>query len=178
METLGDLSLAADVDPDGAAAQLNASRAAQDLDAMLSLLRAEERRNSRAEHSRSSGRVVDSAGNAAGGDGGGGGGGGGGDLLAAPCLEFLLEERVVKLLCEMGSADRPAGTMALVLGAIASLLGQVRDAEDILYIYESWSVLEPVLARSLARCSVASLSMPRSQMTTTTNRPFIFMPVQ
>lgn len=122
METLGDLSLAADVDPDGAAALLNDSRATEDLDAMLALLRAEERQNSRAKHSRSSGRI-DGAGSVA---DGGGGGGGGGDLLAAPCLEFLLEERVVKLLCEMGSADRPAGTMALVLGAVASLLGQVR----------------------------------------------------
>lgn len=118
METLGDLSLTADVDPDGAAAQLNASRATEDLDAMLSLLRAEERQNSRAEHSRGSSRI-DGAGNVA------GDGGGGGDLLAAPCLEFLLEERVVKLLCEMGSVDRPAGTMALMLGAVASLLGQV-----------------------------------------------------
>ncbi|CAM9834794.1 unnamed protein product, partial [Sphacelaria rigidula] len=41
------------------------------------------------------------------------------------CLEFLLEERIVKLLCEVGAADRPAGTMALVLGGCASLLGQV-----------------------------------------------------
>lgn len=123
---MGDLSLAADVDPDGAAAELNDSRATEDLDTMLALLRAEERQNSRAEHARSSGDRVDGAGNVAGGDGSGGGGGAGGDLLAAPCLEFLLEERVVKLLCEMGSADRPAGTMALVLGAVASLLGQVR----------------------------------------------------
>lgn len=120
METLGDLSLAADTDPEGAAALLSGSRATEDLDAMLALLRAEERQNSRAEQSRSSSRI-DGAGHVA-----GGGGGGDGDLLAAPCLEFLLEERVVKLLCEMGSADRPAGTMALVLGALASLLGQVR----------------------------------------------------
>lgn len=123
METLGDLSLTADVDQDGAAAQLKDSRATEDLDAMLALLRAEERRNSRAEHSRSSSSRVDGT------SAGDGGGGGGGDLLAAPCLEFLLEERIVKLLCEMGSADRPAGTMALVLGAIASLLGQVRIGE-------------------------------------------------
>lgn len=91
---------------------------------MLALLTAEERQNSRAEHSRTNSRV-DGDGTTA----GGGGGGGGGDLLAAPCLEFLLEARVVKLLCEMGSADRPAGTMALVLGAVASLLSQVRIEE-------------------------------------------------
>lgn len=132
METLGDLSLAADVDPEHAAHLLNDSRATEDLDSMLALLRAEERQNSRAKNSRGGG------GNHGGGvDGGGGGGaaGGGGpadfnagpDILAAPCLEFLLEERVVKLLCELGTADRPPGTMALVLGGMASLLGQVGD---------------------------------------------------
>lgn len=95
---------------------------------MLALLRAEEIQNSRAEHSRSGGDGGDSA---RGGNAGGGGAGAAGsrgygpDLLAAPCLEFLLEERVVKLLCELGAADRPSGTMALVLGAMASLLGQV-----------------------------------------------------
>lgn len=123
METLGDLSLAADVHPEGAAASLADSRATEDVDAMLALLRSEERQNSRSEQSRNSGNGV-------GVDGGvsvdADGGGGGGDLLAAPCLEFLLEERVVKVLCELGSADRPAGAMALVLGAMASLLGQVR----------------------------------------------------
>lgn len=125
VETLGDLSLTADVDPEGAAASLTNSRATQDLDAMLALLKSEERQNSRSEHSRngSNGVGVDGGGSV---DAEGGGGGGRGDLLAAPCLEFLLEERVVKVLCEMGSADRPAGAMALVLGAIASLLGQVR----------------------------------------------------
>ncbi|CAM9418350.1 unnamed protein product, partial [Hapterophycus canaliculatus] len=122
VETLGDLGLAADIDPDSAAALLDDSQATADLDTMLALLRAEERQNSRAEHSRSCGSLK---------VGGGGngtdeeGGAIGADLLAAPCLEFLLEERVVKVLCEMSTADRPAGTLALVLGAMASLLGQV-----------------------------------------------------
>ncbi|CAM9860137.1 unnamed protein product, partial [Ectocarpus sp. 12 AP-2014] len=119
VETLGDLSLAADIDPEAAATLLDDSRATEDLDNMLALLRAEERQNSRAEQSRGSG------GGSSGGKGGCAEGSGGGDLLATPCLEFLLEERVVKLLCELGAADRPAGTLALVLGAIASLLGQV-----------------------------------------------------
>ncbi|CAM9419528.1 unnamed protein product [Ectocarpus sp. 6 AP-2014] len=119
VETLGDLSLAADIDPEAAATLLDDSRATEDLDNMLALLRAEERQNSRAEQSRGSG------GGPSDGKGGSAEGSGGGDLLATPCLEFLLEERVVKLLCELGAADRPAGTLALVLGAIASLLGQV-----------------------------------------------------
>ncbi|CBN76257.1 conserved unknown protein [Ectocarpus siliculosus] len=118
VETLGDLSLAADIDPEAAATLLDDSRATEDLDNMLALLRAEERQNSRAEQSRGSG------GGPSDGKGGSAEGSGGGDLLATPCLEFLLEERVVKLLCELGAADRPAGTLALVLGAIASLLGQ------------------------------------------------------
>lgn len=132
METLGDLGLASDIDPESAATLLDDSQATADLDTMLALLRAEERQNSRAEHSWSGGSLKvggagGSAGGGAGGSNGADGGGGaiGADLLAAPCLEFLLEERVIKVLCEMSTADRPAGTLALVLGATASLLGQV-----------------------------------------------------
>ncbi|CAM9880750.1 unnamed protein product [Scytosiphon promiscuus] len=125
VETLGDLGLAADIDQESAATLLDESQATADLDTMLALLRAEERQNSRAEHSRSGGSLkVGGGGNGA--DGGGSGGSAvDADLLAAPCLEFLLEERVVKVLCEMSTVDRPAGTLALVLGAMASLLGQV-----------------------------------------------------
>lgn len=126
METLGDLSLAADVDPQGAAVFLRQSRAQEDVDTMLALLRAEERQNTRSDHGPS--------GEGEGGDAGDGGETEGGrgdssglsqDLLATPCLEFFLEERIVKVLCELGAADHPKGTMALVLGACASLLGQV-----------------------------------------------------
>lgn len=118
VETLGDLSLAADIDPEGAALLLRESRVHGDLDSMLALLRAEERQNSRAEQSRSSGNGgVD--------DVGAGGAAAGADLLPAPCLEFLLEKRVVMLLCQLGATDRPAGTLALILGAMASLIGQV-----------------------------------------------------
>lgn len=120
IETLGDLSLAADVDPEGAAALLKDSQATENLNSMLALLRAEERNNLRAEHSRTpaSGSEIEGC-NAS------GSGTGGSDILATPCLGFLLEERVVKLLCELGAADRPTGAMALVLGAMASLLVQV-----------------------------------------------------
>ena len=83
---------------------------------MLTLLMAEERQSKRFEYFRISG------------EGGGGSGGArviGAGRLAAPCLEFLLEERVVKILCELGTADRPSGTMSLVLGAMAFMLGEV-----------------------------------------------------
>lgn len=119
VETLGDLSL----EPLDSGALLANSRAQQDIDSMLALLKAEERQNSRAEHSRSAGGLGNDGGR---GGGGSGGPGGGSDLLATPCLEFLLEERLIKVLCELGANDLPAGTMALVLGACASLLGQVR----------------------------------------------------
>lgn len=116
---MGDLSL----ETLDSGALLANSRAQQDIDSMLALLKAEERQNSRAEHSRSAGGLGSDGGR---GGGGSGGPGGGSDLLATPCLEFLLEERLVKVLCELGADDIPAGTMALVLGACASLLGQVQ----------------------------------------------------
>lgn len=116
---MGDLSL----EPLDSGALLADSRAQQDIDSMLALLKTEERQNSRGEHSRSAGGLGGDGGR---GGGGSGGPGGGSDLLATPCLEFLLEERLVKVLCELGTDDLPAGTMALVLGACASLLGQVR----------------------------------------------------
>lgn len=80
---------------------------------MLTLLMMEERQNRRFERFRI--ETGDS----------GPEGGGGADRVASPCLEFLLEERVVKLLCEMGAADRPPGIMSLALGAMAVLLGEV-----------------------------------------------------
>ncbi len=40
-----------------------------------------------------------------------------------PCLEFVLKERVLKVLCECGINDHPKGMMALVLHAIGQLLG-------------------------------------------------------
>ncbi len=39
------------------------------------------------------------------------------------CLEFVLKERVLKVLCECGINDHPTGMMALVLHAIGQLLG-------------------------------------------------------
>lgn len=130
VETLGDLSLAANVDPDAAAFLLRQSRAQEDLDTMLALLRMEQRQNCRTEHARNTGDGCS-------GSGEGIGGNSQPDRLAAPCLEFLLEERIVKLLCELGAVDRPAGTMALVLGVCASLLGQV------------WHVLWCIVAPSM-----------------------------
>lgn len=115
VETLGDLSLAADVDPDGAAALLNQSDAQDDVDAMLALLRVEKMQRSRA------GRCHTAEGDGSGSEAGGVQE----DQLAAPCLEFLLEEKIIKLLCELGAVDRPAGTMSLVMGACAALLRQV-----------------------------------------------------
>lgn len=138
IETLGDLSLAADVDPDAAAALLNRSQAQDDIDTMLALLRAEERHNTRSEHGRSvslsggsgCGTVNGGSSNSGGGSNGGSDAGGcSQELLATPCLELLLEERIVKLLCELGVADKPRGTMAMVLGACASLLEQVRNSK-------------------------------------------------
>ncbi len=39
------------------------------------------------------------------------------------CLEFVLKERVLKVLCECGMNDHPTGMMALVLHAVGQLLG-------------------------------------------------------
>lgn len=132
--TLEDLSIAAEKDPDGAATLLSRSLAQDDIDTMLALLRAEERNKTRSEQARCGGGKSGSCDSANGGDRSSNGHGVGNgtastegcpqELLATPCLELLLEERVVRRLCEFGVADRPKGALALVMGACAALLEQ------------------------------------------------------
>ena len=42
-----------------------------------------------------------------------------------PCLEYLLENRVLEILCALGLADRPSGMMALVLQVLYALLKHI-----------------------------------------------------
>lgn len=134
IETLDNLGSAAEHDPDAAATLLSRSHAQDDIDTMLALLRAEERSITRSEHGGGGARKCsvtggyNNSGSTSNGsgvcNGGADGPGCSQELLATPCLELLLEERVVKHLCELGASDKPRGTMALVLGACASLLEQ------------------------------------------------------
>ncbi|CAM9406691.1 unnamed protein product, partial [Phaeothamnion confervicola] len=103
IETFGDLGLCGDEDPEEGATLLAESGAADHLDTMLALLRGEERRSAGI-----AARLADAP--------------DGATRVAYPCLEFLLEQRVVKVLCELAVDDRPAGALALVLGAVAALL--------------------------------------------------------
>ena len=51
-----------------------------------------------------------------------------------PCLEYLLEHRVLETLCTLGLADRPPGMMALVLQTLCTLLRHIRHVFGVLWI--------------------------------------------
>ncbi|CAM9169676.1 unnamed protein product [Choristocarpus tenellus] len=124
VETIGDLGLAADQDSNKAVLLEN-SGVQGDLDALLSLLRAEDKQNSRVQRNHNEGSDEETSEFV--------------DHVSYPCLEFVLEKRVVKFICELGCANRPDGTMAIMLGACASLLGQVSHP-----LLPSQSVHEPI----------------------------------
>lgn len=45
---------------------------------------------------------------------------------AGPCLEFLLNQRLVESLCMMGLADRPQGMMSVVLQTVYALVKHIK----------------------------------------------------
>lgn len=44
-----------------------------------------------------------------------------------PCLEFLLNQRILETLCMMGLSDRPVGLMAVVMQAFYTLLKHIKE---------------------------------------------------
>ncbi|CAM9132606.1 unnamed protein product [Chrysoparadoxa australica] len=109
VEMIGDLSLKGDEDAEQGAALLAESAVRTNLAMMLKLLREEDRQSSGVDRGV---EYTDAVRHEV-------------TRVTYPCLEFFLEERVMKLLCELGIADRPVGTMALILNAVSSLLNQI-----------------------------------------------------
>jgi hypothetical protein len=106
VETIGDLSLMGDEDPAAGATKLAESGINNDIATMLSILREEDRQYAGVDLHLTSEEV-------------------GSTHVTYPCLEFVLEERCISVLCKLGCEDRPVGTMALIMRTVAQLLTHI-----------------------------------------------------